>query len=380
MPPQGSDLSKIPDIQTYLSGTPFDAVHIESLPGGYGNSTFRLHLAQVYKGQSTVILKHGKPYVGSGEGRLPFGLDRQASANFNTFEVRAMGWITSWLPEDSPVTVPRVHFFDDEANVIVMDDCGLGTVTLKKLFTDGNYSPAAAKMIGEALGHFIKLVHTNGNADKRILDLFKTNVQAKQISAYVTYGRLVSTLSGQDRLPALSDPPLDIEAKDLEVVKDVASKMQSEIMSAESSFVMGDFWPGNVLVSLDEDSNIKSISVIDRELAKTGLPGHDLGQFCAELRLLGHFYPTCALATYDMTHSFLKAYSPSKDIPLARYVITHMGAHLVAWTPRIPWGSNEKTKIVVKEGVGYIVGVDSDDEKLDKWFSETPIIALTTNR
>lgn len=151
------------------------------------------------------------------------------------FEVRALEWITSWLPEDSPVTVPHIHLFDDKANVIIMDDCGLGSVPLKKLFADGNYSIASAKKIGEALGHFIKLVHANGNADKGILDLFKTNIQARQISAYVTYGRLVSTLNGQDHLPALSDPPLDVEPRDLDVVGDIASKMQSEIMSAESS-------------------------------------------------------------------------------------------------------------------------------------------------
>lgn len=134
------------------------------------------------------------------------------------------------------MTVPHVHLFDDKANVIIMEDCGLGSVTLKKLFTDRKCPIATmAKEIGEALGHFIKLVHTNGSADNRILDLFRTNVQAKQVSAYVTYGRLVSTLNGQDQLPALSDPPLDVEAENLDVVRDIASRMESEIMSAESS-------------------------------------------------------------------------------------------------------------------------------------------------
>ncbi len=76
------DLSTIPGIQTYLSGTPFNATHIESLSGGYANFIFRLHLVQGYKGQSTVILKHGTAYVGSGDGRIPFSLDRQVSANF----------------------------------------------------------------------------------------------------------------------------------------------------------------------------------------------------------------------------------------------------------------------------------------------------------
>ena len=52
---------------------------------------------------------------------------------------------------------------------------------------------------------------------------------------------------------------------------------------------MGDFWPGNMMVVLDGDRNLERIYVLDWELSRTGLPGADIGQFCAEIHLLRRF-------------------------------------------------------------------------------------------
>jgi hypothetical protein len=41
------------------------------------------------------------------------------------------------LPSDSIVTVPEVHLFDEEHHVIIMDDAGEGSVTLKALMKQG---------------------------------------------------------------------------------------------------------------------------------------------------------------------------------------------------------------------------------------------------
>lgn len=71
------DLSKVANLQAYLEDTPFAAEKIDALSGGNVNFTFRIRLKTPYDGRSTMIVKHGKPYVALSEGRIPFSLERQ---------------------------------------------------------------------------------------------------------------------------------------------------------------------------------------------------------------------------------------------------------------------------------------------------------------
>ena len=57
------DLSRVEDVQTYLTNTPFASTRIEALSGGNANFVFRLHLATPYEGRSTLVLKHAKAWV-----------------------------------------------------------------------------------------------------------------------------------------------------------------------------------------------------------------------------------------------------------------------------------------------------------------------------
>jgi hypothetical protein len=129
------------------------------------------------------------------------------------------------------VTVPTVHVFDDKDNVIVMDDCG-EAITLKQFFLDGRCSVATGKRIGVALGEFIGRLHGWGQSDPAVLQIFAKNEQAKQISAWATYGRLISTLTGQDSLEALQDPPLSPSDSDLSIIKEVVAHATNDMMTA----------------------------------------------------------------------------------------------------------------------------------------------------
>jgi hypothetical protein len=44
-------------------------------------------------------------------------------------------------------------------------------------------------------------------------------------------------------------------------------------------------------------------------------------------------------------------------------VVMHVGAHLIAWTPRVPWGEMKMTRQAVMEGVEYIMHVVDQDEE-----------------
>lgn len=117
---------------------------------------------------------------------------------------------------------------------------------------------------------------------------------------------------------------------------------------------MGDFWPGNILLSLDPYTGaVERINVVDWELAKTGLAGLELGQFAAEVDLLRKFYPAFEDAGTKMISAFYGAYSMEEDV--ARTAAIHWGVHLITWTPRVPWGSKWDTREMVEKGIKLVV-------------------------
>ncbi|KAJ3480842.1 hypothetical protein NLJ89_g12256 [Agrocybe chaxingu] len=200
------------------------------------------------------------------------------------YEVEALRRVRAWEPADSVVTVPEVHLFDEDAHAIVMDDAGADSVALKDFMKQGRPSLEMAEHIGAALGKFLGGMHRWGKGNEELCASVKGNAQAKAMSAWAFYGRLKDTLTGvASDVPKLSDPPLEVDEDDLKVIDALVAETTSAIMGVEDSFVMGDFWPGNLMVALDEGGNLKHIYILDWELAKTGRVHRDgftgIGEF-----------------------------------------------------------------------------------------------------
>ncbi|KAH7923920.1 hypothetical protein BV22DRAFT_1014458 [Leucogyrophana mollusca] len=350
------DLSTPSAVQEYLKDTVFASHTVTALSGGLCNFTFRLHLVAQHQGHSTYVLKYAAPYVAFSAGTMPFTPERQ------NFEAGALRLVEKLQPGDGIVTAPVVHHLDDVAHVMIIDDCGEDTRTLKQSMIDGLVSPAMAEEIGCALGRFIGRIHSWTKDPSVDLSLFETNDEAKEISGFISYGRLTSTLTGKDDIPALSDPPIDISQTDLQVISDLAAVRIQAINTTTETFTHGDFWPGNIMVSLRTDPEggispkLEKLYVLDWEATKTGLRGLDLGQFCAEIHLLRRFHANCEEPASVMLESFLRTYGQNQDVDvaLARTALTHVGAHLVAWGPRVKWGGREETRAIVKEGADLL--------------------------
>uniref|UniRef100_A0A0W0FMF3 protein-serine/threonine phosphatase n=1 Tax=Moniliophthora roreri TaxID=221103 RepID=A0A0W0FMF3_MONRR len=361
------DLAKPSDLQQYLDSTPFAASEIKVLTGGTANPAFRITLRTPYKGHSTLVVKHAKPYVYTSEEKFPIALERQ------NFEVEALKHVKALLPPESLVTVPKVHLFDEKENVIIMDDCGAESITLKQFVLDGRCTLNLAEKIGSAIGTFLGgLHHTWGRRGaEHLLEALKKNEQGKALSAYAVYQRLMSTITpGADPMSLICDNPPEVSEEEKKVLEEVAKTVIEGIMSAEENFVMGDFWPGNIMLSLESDE-IRHIFVIDWELAKPGLQGLDIGQFCAEVDLLRRFYPGYRAVSSKIISSFYRSYSSLGESDAAdslyRTAVTHWGAHLVVWTPRVSWGSQDETRKVVKAGVDQIV---KNYDHVQVWLAE----------
>lgn len=70
------DLATEAGIFRYLQSTTFASSKVEQLVGGGGNYVFRIHLREPYQGNSTLVVKHGKPYI-PGMRSMAFLLYRQ---------------------------------------------------------------------------------------------------------------------------------------------------------------------------------------------------------------------------------------------------------------------------------------------------------------
>jgi hypothetical protein len=312
------------------------------------------------------------------------------------------------------VTVPTVHRFDGAHHAIVMDDAGPRAQTLKAALLAGRISPSRGAALGRALGEFLRELHARGREDEdEDGSVGGGNVLGKELSVFATYGRLGSTLRALDRdrdgdgdgeserallRSVLGDEPLGVSDETLRVIEALAERRAAQIMEptagggTDATFVMGDFWPGNILVvQEDEDGqgrrNERPCFVVDWELAKVGQAGLDVGQFCAELATLRRLRPgedgRAGAAAGETLASFLRAYFAGGDgdgvgghraEETRRVAVGHFGAHLVVWTPRVGWeGGAGPTRTLMLDGVARLVeGADADrvwtDEELVQTF------------
>ncbi|KAJ7214036.1 kinase-like domain-containing protein [Mycena pura] len=364
------DLTSASGVQQFLADTQFASTRVAVLAGGTGNFAYRLHLSAPYDGRTTLVLKHAQPYAALSP-EIPLAIARQA------FEAKALEKVRQ-SPVCGPLaTVPELHHFDENAHILIMDDCGEDALNLKQLMLTAAPSPAVAREIGSALGQFLGRLHSWGTANQALLDYFDKNQLGKDITAWITYGRLISTLT-TDNLPAVALLPQQVSESDLNAIRAIVDERTAEIRTSRSAFTMGDFWTGNIMVNICSDPatgapSFAGVHVIDWEIAKPGVPALDVGQFCAEMHCVTLFKPEAADSASALIAAFLTAYRAhcgTLTPYLPNIAAKHLGAHLVTITPRVGWGPPEQTVKAIQEGLTYLIKGSSD-----RWVREESVFA-----
>lgn len=319
--------------------------------------------------------------------------------------MEALRRVRTWCdsrPNDSqvgsniiPVTVPEVYLWDKENNVIIMEDVGSNALSLAEILNNSGselcpltLTPALSRQCGMSLGRFLGGLHVWGKSDEELLHFFSGNEIGKTVTANVTYERLVSTLSGErgeDYFPVLHEPPLNITVHQLEAIADIANERAKAVRTFRETFTMGDFWPGNMMISLghrqlshemvsggNEDA-VKKIYVLDWELSKAGAAAMDVGRFVAEMSLVAKFRDSYKDQADCLTRGFVAGYNDALGLNgagmgwgsrMKRDVIIHVGAHFVTWTPRTGWKGDAKVRETVVEGVNYLLDNACEGEAL----------------
>lgn len=140
-----------------------------------------------------------------------------------------------WVPREAFVTVPEVYLFDEVAHVIIMEDAGPGSITLKAFMQTGKVSLSQAQKIGTSVGAFLGELHRWGADNKELLKVVKEHSEAVPLTTWVYYGQLLSTLTGQDDVPKLKDPLLDIPEEHLQAVGRVGLEATQACLAADGS-------------------------------------------------------------------------------------------------------------------------------------------------
>ncbi|TFK41989.1 kinase-like domain-containing protein [Crucibulum laeve] len=366
------DLSTQAGIHAYLQGTPFASTIVDILPGGFANYSFRLRLANPYEGRGTLIAKHAKPYLKNWQ-TVPFALDRQR------YEFEAIKRVRAWLPEDAMVTVPVVHRFDEEYHIIIMDDCGEDAVCLEDMIKSGCLTVTLSSIIGAFLGEFLGRFHTWSRNNAELSDYFKENVATKKTLIQVIYQPITDMLTAADSESELAKPQLKVTENDLGVINAMVKQTTQALLSAHDTMVMGDFRPGNIMVLLDENKELKQIYVIDWEVSTTGLRALEIGHFCAEVYFFRRSIPGCQETALALLDCFLCKYNDivSLDYEECKQAIFQVGAWLIILGPSLYQGNEAARRQMGMEGVEMIVRCHMEDEK---WLEESFFRPLLKNR
>lgn len=88
--------------------------------------------------------------------------------------------------DDDVVTVPNVHLFDEEAHVMIIDDCGTDARTLKQLVIDEALPQTVAEEIGAAIGRFLGRIHAWNKYASFDMGIFIKVVSYLRLAAEIT--------------------------------------------------------------------------------------------------------------------------------------------------------------------------------------------------
>ncbi|KAL9126385.1 MAG: hypothetical protein Q9217_004562 [Psora testacea] len=311
------EITNTAQLEAYLEANNVKFKSLSMLEGGTCNFVFRM----LDDAGHSVIVKHAEPYVANIR-HMPLTPDRM------NFEYTALTEIPKHLDRNPFICLPRVHRYDAETHVLIMDDGG--PRTLKAAYTDPAIDMAKC---GHEIGRWLAALHANTKSTD-----IGDNRAGKAIYRYAYY-TMADTLEEHGFDPSLGQK--------------VNDEYGSLLLTDDECVCHGDFWPGNFLIREDN----MMLTIIDWEIARRGCGATDVGQLAAESYLLDRFRGQRGLLS-----AFLQGYKESDQgkVDIKR-VAVHMGAHFICWPVRVGWGTKEETRECIELGIQIVQAAVSDD-------------------
>ncbi|GJJ69673.1 hypothetical protein EMPS_02021 [Entomortierella parvispora] len=340
-------------------------VAVKKLSGGNANYVYRgtisEHGKDSFGGRSTVVIKHAAGHSSSSKKmalyveRMSFeqtvlGIVAEASDNKNNNNMEGE------KIETTCVKVPRVLYWDHENNIVIQEDAGIKSKTLKEFISSLTQPPGPrlSKEIGSGLGEFIARLHLYGFRHRSELYPEKmANTEALGLSRLILY----------DQFPKAASKFMQDQPQFDRDVIDLASKWGGDrLMNEPETLAHGDFWPGNFLVDsavgAGNEITLKHIFIVDWEMSRYAPAAMDLGQFVAEAFSLNKYRYPCEELMTSFLEAYCKFYGDRLTTTDLKTAVIHCGGHLMAWTPYTGWFKDDdhdtKSKEITLIGAEFI--------------------------
>jgi 5-methylthioribose kinase len=340
------DLTNEEGLRAYLkaNGRP-DEADVTLLSGGTANYVHRV----TSRDGSTSIFKHAAPYLHSNKSLAfdPIRMDYEASILDTFAPINGESLFSTYLPI-SAVHAVQAFNYDSELKLLHIEDGG--SRNLKDAYTDTKLD---IPEVGKELAKWIATLHDyTKNVSLVASDHqgYKNNPVAVNVYRY-SYSNLHTALSQFGHDPQLAH----------RINEEFGGLLQMD----DECVCHGDFWPGNVLVRLDEKQPLE-LTVVDWELVRRGTSATDVGQFAAEAFLLDRFKGGQGLRS-----SFLNTYATARGGTTTlgktwlRRMVVHWAVHVAFWPTGVVWTDKEGTRKLVALGEDVLKSVLQNDwEKL----------------
>ncbi len=149
------------------------------------------------------------------------------------FEVEALRRVGEWSPSTAFITVPHVYNHDEKEHAIILTDCGQDSISLKEYMQKGRCSLENAHRIGKEVGHFLGKLHSWGKSEADVYQLFEGNHEAKVMSSWVTYGRVLPTF--EDDLEKLQNPDVKLSEEETNQLKQICDETGDAMENATNT-------------------------------------------------------------------------------------------------------------------------------------------------
>ncbi|MEL6633775.1 MAG: phosphotransferase [Bacteroidota bacterium] len=233
-------------------GLPFEVVAEPiALEGGLLN-----HVWRVPTQAGSVIVKYAPPYIAT-QPEVALPCERAH------FEAQALETLGQGLWEND-LTIPTLYDYDNQANILVMQDAG-PLPNLREKLMDLSFSDADAERIGVQLGSFIGHLHQHTFGQPSFAERFH-NMEIQKVRKGVQYHMPLEVLTNWTHQASAVLAKMD--------------QMGTAILQPGQCMIMGDLWPQSILIAPHE------VWVIDWELTHYGFRVQDVGHLLAHLWMI----------------------------------------------------------------------------------------------